>query len=466
MPLDYARAHADAFERDLADALRIPSVSADPAHAPDVRRCADWLAGHLRAAGFKAAEVRETAGHPLVYAEDLSAGPDAPTVLVYGHYDVQPPDPLDLWTSPPFEPVVRDGKLYARGSADDKGQVFMHVKAAESFFKTGTPLPVNLKLLIEGEEEVGSSNLAPYVEAHADELACDVIVISDTAMFAPGVPSVTVGLRGLAYVQVTLTGPDRDLHSGVYGGGVENPANALCRLIAKLHDDEHRVTIPGFYDAVRPLTDAERRAWADLPFDEGGWLGEIGLRAGKTEAGYTIFEGTTARPTLDVNGIGGGYQGAGSKTVLPSKAFAKISCRLVPDQDPHAVAAMLRAWFEQHTPATMTLAFEELHGGQPVLMDTEGPAIRAAASALEATYGRAPYFTREGGSIPVVADLKRLLGVDCVLLGFGLTGDSIHSPDEHFGLDRYHEGIASVIRFLQHYGAQHDAGTHALRQAA
>ena len=451
-PLDYARAHRADAEAALTAALRIPSISADPAHAPDVRRCAEGLRDHLAAVGFGTAEVRETAGHPVVYAEDRSAGPDAPTVLVYGHYDVQPPDPLDLWTSPPFEPVVRDGRLYARGAADDKGQVFMHVQAAEAYFGTGTPLPVNLKLLVEGEEEVGSGHLAPYVEAHADEFACDVIVISDTAMFGPGVPSVTVGLRGLAYVQVTLDGPDRDLHSGVYGGGVENPINALARLIAGLHDADHRVTLPGFYDAVVPLTDAERRAWAELPFDEAGWLSEVGLTAGKTEAGYSIFEGTTARPTLDVNGIGGGYQGAGSKTVLPARAFAKISCRLVPGQEPHAVAELLRAYFEAHTPPTMRLTFEELHGGMPVLMDTAGPAMQAAKTALAETYGREPYFTREGGSIPVVADLKRILGVDAVLLGFGLTTDSIHSPDEHFGLDRYHEGIETIVRFWDHYG--------------
>ncbi len=452
--LDTARAHAEDFEAALVASLRIPSISADPAHAADVRRCAEALREHLATIGFPLAEIRETGGHPVVYAEDLNAGDGAPTVLLYGHYDVQPPDPLDLWTSPPFEPVVRDGKLYARGAADDKGQVFMHVSAAAAHYASGTPLPVNLKLVIEGEEEVGSHHLAPYVEAHKDELACDVIVISDTAMFAQGVPSVTVGLRGLAYVQVTLTGPDRDLHSGVYGGGVENPVNVLARLIAGLHDADHRVTMPGFYDAVLPIPDETRAAWRELPFDDAAWLGEIGLTASRTETGYSIFEATTARPTLDVNGIGGGYQGAGSKTVLPSRAMAKISCRLVPDQEPGAVAAMLRAYFEAHTPDTMTLDFEELHGGMPVLMSEDQPAMAAASAALAETYGREPYFTREGGSIPVVAELKRILGVDCVLLGFGLTGDSIHSPDEHFGLDRFHEGIETAIRFWHHYAAQ------------
>lgn len=450
-PLDYARDRADAFDADLSEFLRIPSISADPAYADDVRRAADWLADHLRTVGFPTVEVRETGGHPAVYAEDLSAGPDTPTVLLYGHYDVQPPDPLDLWTSPPFEPVVRDGKLYARGSADDKGQVMMHVKAAEAYYQTGTALPVNLKLLIEGEEEVGSKHLAPYVEQHKDELACDVIVISDTAMFGQGIPSVTVGLRGLAYVQVNLTGPDRDLHSGVYGGGVENPANALAAMIAALHDDQHRVTVEGFYDGIVPLKDEERAAWAELPFDEAAWLGEIGLKKGLTEQGYSILEATTARPTLDVNGMGSGYQGEGSKTVLPSRAFAKISCRLVPGQDPKDIAQKLRRHFEQHLPETMTMDFQELHGGQPVLMDTDQPAMTAAMDALQETYGREAYFMREGGSIPVVADLKRILGVDALLLGFGLTGDSIHSPDEHFGLDRYHEGIATIARFWEKY---------------
>ena len=452
-PLDYARDTAETFDADLSDFLRIPSISADPAYAADVRRAAEWLAGHLRGIGLPTVEIRETGGHPVVYAEDRSAGKAAPTVLVYGHYDVQPPDPLELWTSPPFEPVVKDGKLYARGSADDKGQVMMHVKAAEAYYKTGTPLPVNLKFVIEGEEEVGSHHLAPYVEAHKDELACDVIVISDTAMFGPGIPSVTVGLRGLAYVQVTLTGPDRDLHSGVYGGGVENPANALCAMIAGLHDDDHRVTVEGFYDGVVPLADSDRAAWAELPFDEAAWLGEIGLKHGRTEKGYTILEATTARPTLDVNGLGSGYQGEGSKTVLPSTAFAKISCRLVPGQSPGDIAQKLRRHFETHLPATMTLTFEELHGGQPVLMDTDQPAMTAAMDALRETYGRDAYFMREGGSIPVVADLKRILGVDALLLGFGLTGDSIHSPNEHFGLDRYHDGIATLVRFWQNYAA-------------
>lgn len=451
-PLAYVSDHLDAFDADLSDFLRIPSISADPAFTADVRRAADWLADHLRRVGFPTVDVRETGGHPAVFAEDLSAGPDRPTVLVYGHYDVQPPDPLDLWTSPPFEPVVRDGQLYARGSADDKGQVMMHVKAAEAFYQTGTPLPVNLKLIIEGEEEVGSHHLAPYVEQHADELACDVIVISDTAMFGQGIPSITVGLRGLAYVQVNLTGPDRDLHSGVYGGGVENPANALASMIAALHDDDHRVTVEGFYDGIVPLKPEERAAWAELPFDEAKWLGEIGLTVGKTETGYSILEATTARPTLDVNGMGSGYQGEGSKTVLPSKAFAKISCRLVPGQDPKDIAQKLRRHFETHLPETMTLDFVELHGGQPVLMDTDQPAMTAAMAALKETYDRDAYFMREGGSIPVVADLKRILGVDALLLGFGLTGDAIHSPDEHFGLDRYHEGIATVVRFWDNYG--------------
>ena len=445
--LDYARAHADDFVAQLEDWLRIPSISTDPAYDADVRRAADWLAADFRRIGMQTVEVIETAGHPVVYAA-YHAGDDRPTVLVYGHYDVQPPDPMELWESPPFEPVTKDGTLYARGSSDDKGQAFMHVKAAEAYLKGGGGLPVNLKFMIEGEEESGSTHLVPFIEQHRDRLAADVVLISDTSLFAPGVPSITYGLRGLAYVEVTLTGPSRDLHSGVYGGGVENPVNALCKMIADLHDERHRVTIEGFYDDVRDLTEEERATYRSLPFDLDAWKEEIGVTATKTEEGYTPLEGTTARPTLDVNGIWGGYTGKGAKTVLPSKAHAKISCRLVPDQTPGDITAKLRRHFETHTPETMRLEFRDLHGGHGAIVDTSAPAMRAAAEALEGVFGQKPYFTREGGSIPVVADFKRILGLDTVLMGFGLDTDAIHSPNEHFGLDRFQQGIASGIRFL------------------
>jgi acetylornithine deacetylase/succinyl-diaminopimelate desuccinylase-like protein len=449
--LQYAAEHQETFVGELEDLLRIPSVSTDPGFAEDVRRAADWLVDHFKGLGFQTAEAVETAGHPIVYAEYLS-NPDAPTVLVYGHYDVQPPDPLELWDSPPFEPVRKGNLLVARGTCDDKGQVFMHLKAAEAYLKTSGSLPLNIKYIIEGEEECGSTHLPEFIRDNAERLAADVVMVSDTALFAPGVPSICYGLRGLAYVEVTLTGPDRDLHSGVYGGAVENPINVLARLIAKLHDENHRVTIPGFYDMVRPLTPEERAGFADLPFDLENWAGEVGVRVTRTEAGYTAFEGSTARPTLDCNGIWGGYTGEGAKTVLPSQASAKISMRLVPDQTPDEITGKIKAFFEANTPETMTLTFEDLHGGHGVLVDTNSPAMEAASKALEGVYGKKPVFVRGGGSIPVVAEFKELLGLDTVLMGFGLDSDAIHSPNECFGLDRFQEGIQSIIRFMTLYG--------------
>ena len=454
-PLQYAKDHAERFVEELKAWLRIPSISTDPTYATQTRSAAEWLADNLRDAGVETVEVMETDGHPVVYAEHHVAD-DAPTVLVYGHYDVQPPDPLELWDNDPFEPVEQDGDLVARGSADDKGQAFMHVKAAESWLATDGP-PVNLKFVIEGEEENGSVHLPGFLETHRDKLAADVCLVSDTALFAPGVPSIAYGLRGLAYVEVTLTGPKKDLHSGVYGGGVENPINALATMIAALHDDDHRVTVGGFYDDVVALTDDEREAYRDLPFDEAAWKEEAGVSETKTEAGYSVLEGTTGRPTLDCNGIWGGYTGEGAKTVLPSKASAKISCRLVPNQTPGDITDKLRAHFEAHTPDTMSLTFRDLHGGHGVLVDRGAPAMQAASEALEAVFGQTPYFTREGGSIPVVADFKRILGLDTVLMGFGLDSDSIHSPNERFGLDRFHQGIEASVRFMDAYARQKEA---------
>lgn len=444
--LEYATSHNDRFVDELIGLLRIPSISTDPKYRQDVRRTAEWLAGHFRELGFADVTIHETEGHPIVTAEYVS-GADRPTILVYGHYDVQPPDPLELWKSPPFEPEIRDGKLYARGACDDKGQLFMHLKAAESYLKSGRELPVNLKFIIEGEEESGSAHLRPFLESHRDLLAADFALISDTSMFGEGQPSVTYGLRGLAYVEVLLTGPNRDLHSGVYGGAVENPINALARLIAGLHDEDHRVTVPGFYDNVRDLTADEREAIRALPFDEAAWLRSVGVEVPRTEAGYSVLEAIWARPTLDVNGIWGGYQGEGAKTVLPALAGAKISMRLVPDQRPREVVRQLRAYFEANVPPTMQLNFRELHGGLPVIVDRDTPPMQAAFRALNAVFDVEPVFIREGGSIPVVADLKELLGIDTVLLGFGLNSDAIHSPNEHFGLDRFEKGIATVIRF-------------------
>lgn len=451
--LAYADKHFETFVEQLEALLRIPSISTDPAYADEVRGAADWLADHFRDLGVETVEVIDTPGHPIVFAE-CRVGADRPTVLVYGHYDVQPPDPLDLWDSPPFTPVRKDNTLYARGACDDKGQLFMHVKALESYLQSGDPLPVNLKIMLEGEEESGSPSLVPFIEENKNRLAADIVVISDTSMFGQGVPSITAGLRGMAYCQVELTGPNRDLHSGTYGGPTENPINALARLIGNLHDDDHRITIPGFYDDVIPLTDEERETFRALPFDEEKWKASIDIDAAKPEQGYTILEALTARPTLDVNGIWGGYQGEGAKTVLPSKAGAKISCRLVPGQKSEDVAEKLEAYFQDHLPPTMKMKFTYLHGGKPVLVDTSSPAMQAAAAAMEATYGKTPYFTREGGSIPVVADFKEILGLDTVLMGFGLHSDAIHSPNEHFGLDRFQAGIQTIIRFLDGYGQQ------------
>ena len=453
--LKYAEAHFDTFVTELEDLLRIPSISTDPEYAGEIRRAAGWLVDHFKALGFPIAEIVETEGHPVVYAEYL-VGANLPTILVYGHYDVQPPDPLELWDSPPFEPVIKDGVLYGRGTCDDKGQLFMYAKAAEAWLKTTGTLPVNLKFMLEGEEENGSAHLPDFIRANKDRLRADVVAVSDTTLFRPNLPSITYGLRGLAYVEVSLTGPDRDLHSGVYGGAIENPINALARLISNLHDEHHRVTVPCFYDNVRPLTEQERTNFAALPFDEKEWAGEVGVSVTKTEDGYTPLEGTTARPTLDCNGIWGGYIAKGAKTVLPSKASAKISMRLVADQTPAEITEKLRRYFEANTPPTMKLKFTDLHGGYGVLVDLDSSAMEAATEALRGTFGSDPVFIRSGGSIPVVADFKNILGLDTVLLGFGLDSDAIHSPNECFGLDRFQQGITTIIRFLEAF-ARHGA---------
>ncbi len=451
--LGYAREHEEKFVAELNALLRIPSISTDPAFKGDVARAAQWLVDHMHALGITSARAVSTEGHPVVIADHV-VDPSLPTVLVYGHYDVQPPDPVELWASPPFEPEVRGGDLYARGACDDKGQLFIHFKALESYLRTAGHAPLNLKYILEGEEESGSPSISRFLEEYRDALAADVVLLSDTALFARGVASITYGLRGLAYVEVTLTGPDRDLHSGTYGGAIENPANALCRLIAGLHDENHRIAVDGFYDNVRDLTADERAAMHKLPFDAVKWAAEVGVAATRTEAGFTALEGATARPTLDCNGIWGGYIGEGAKTVLPSSASAKISMRLVPDQTPEEVMGKLRAYFECYTPKTMRLSFREVHTGLGMLVDTNSPPMEAATQALETVYGMRPHFTRMGGSIPIVAEFKHRLGLDSVLMGFGLDSDAIHSPNEHFGLDRFREGIETVIRFLSIYGGR------------
>jgi acetylornithine deacetylase/succinyl-diaminopimelate desuccinylase-like protein len=448
--LKYVTRQMAAFVSQLETFLRIPSVSTDANYARDVLRGAEWLRNELLRIGIREATLVDTAGHPIIFGAHGS-DPSKPTVLCYGHYDVQPPEPYELWNSPPFEPTRRNGQIYARGASDDKGQLFMQVKAVEALLNSKEGLPVNLKFLYEGEEEVGSTNLANFVAEHKDELAADIVLVCDTALFAADVPSITSALRGLAYVEVELKGPKRDLHSGVYGGSVENPANALAKMIADLHDENHRITIDGFYDDVIGLTKTQRAEFAGLPFDEEDWKASIGIRMSRTEEGYTVLESSTARPTLDVNGIWSGYQGEGAKTVLPSKATAKISMRLVPNQRMNDIVDKTRAHFEKHTPETMDLKFSVLHGGSPIVVDTSSPAMIAASDAMEAVLGKRPVLTKEGGSIPVVADFKNILGLDTILMGFGLYTDSIHSPNEHFGLDRFEQGIRSLVHFFTRF---------------
>lgn len=439
-PIEYAETNQPRFLEELLEYLRIPSVSTDAAHKPDVARCANWLADHLRKIGVKDVVVEPTDGHPIVYAEHIE-DPSKPTYLLYGHYDVQPPDPLDLWESPPFEPTIRDEKIFARGATDDKGQLFCHLKAIEAHLATNGHLPVNLKMLIEGEEEVGSVHLSPWVEANRERLACDAVIISDSSMYAKGMPSIMYALRGLAYFEIKVTGPSHDLHSGLYGGAVPNPINVLTEIIAQLHDADGRIAIPGFYDDVRALTPDERAEFAALPFSEKEFLEETGARATLGEAGYSTIERTTARPTLDCNGIWGGFTGEGAKTVLPSYACAKFSCRLVPDQSPERVERIVRDYVQSIAPDSVSIEFEQHHGGWPVITERDTPSVQAAMRAFEKSWGKTPVFIRGGGSIPVVATFDQVLGAPTVLMGFGYNDDRLHSPNEKFDLECFEAGI-------------------------
>ncbi|MBL7964809.1 MAG: dipeptidase [Flavobacteriales bacterium] len=447
----YIESNKDRFIAELLDLLRIPSVSADPKYKADVARCAEAVKMRMVEVGLEKVEVCTTAGHPIVYGEKI-VDPSKPTVLVYGHYDVQPPDPLDLWHSGPFDPVIKDGMIYARGSADDKGQFFMHVKAIEAMQKNGG-LPCNVKVMIEGEEEVGSDNLGLFVRANRERLKADVVLISDTAMIANDTPSIDTGLRGLSYVEVEVTGPDRDLHSGVYGGAVANPINALCEMIASLHDADRRVTIPGFYDDVDELSTAERKALAEAPFDEEAYKKDLAVNAVRGEKGYTTPERSSIRPTLDVNGMWGGYIGEGAKTVLPSKAYAKISMRLVPHQTSEKITKLFKDHFERIAPPGVKVEVRPHHGGEPVVTPIDSPAYLAASKAMEESFGRKPIPTRGGGSIPIVALFEKELGLKSVLLGFGLDSDNIHSPNEKYGVFNYLQGIRTIPRFFRHYAA-------------
>jgi len=443
----YLREKAAQFEDELCELLRIPSVSADSRHRGDVRRAAGWVADQFRRLGFLV-ELCETPGHPIVYAESpRQAG--APTVLVYGHYDVQPPDPMDEWISPPFEPTRRNGNLYARGATDDKGQMLTHVKSAQAWIETAGSVPVNLKYIIEGEEEVGSANLERFIDANAARLACDCVVISDTSQFCPGQPAITYGLRGIAYFELRLSGPKQGLHSGTFGGAVSNPANALARMLAALHDDQGRIQVPGFYDDVVPLTDQERRQFVQLPFDETKFKQQIGVAALSGETGFTTLERRWARPTCDINGLWSGYQGEGAKTVLPARAGAKFSFRLVPNQDPAKIGRLLDEMLRRLCPPGIQLELIEMHGAPGVMTPLDSPFIAAASRAIEQGFGRRPVFIREGGSIPVVSTFRRKLGVDTLLLGWGLDDDNTHGPNEKFCLADFHRGIRASAHLWQ-----------------
>lgn len=446
---EYISTNKDRFLAELFEWLRIPSVSADSRHKADVRKAAEFLKEKFSAAGVDKVEICETKGHPIVYAEKIT-DPSLPTVLVYGHYDVQPADPLDLWDSPPFEPVIKDDKIFARGSCDDKGQVYMHVKAFETMMKHNH-LPCNVKFMVEGEEEVGSDNLGTFVKQNKAKLKADIILISDTALISLDHPSITTGLRGLSYMEVEVTGPNRDLHSGVYGGAVANPINILCRMIASLHDENERVTIPGFYDKVAALSEAERKALNKAPFDLDDYKKELGIVEVTGEKGYTTLERTGIRPTLDVNGIWGGYTGEGAKTVLPAKAHAKISMRLVPDQVSAEITALFTKHFQSIAPEYVTVKVTAHHGGEPAVTPTNSSAFRAANKAFEEVWGKTPIPSRDGGSIPIVALFKKELGLDTVLMGFGLDSDAIHSPNEHYGVKNFMLGIETIVAFYQHY---------------
>ena len=446
---DYQEKNKDRFLSELLDLLRIPSISAKSEHQADMNVCAEAVRQRLQEAGAENSMIYGTEGYPVVYGEKI-IDPSKPTVLVYGHYDVQPPDPLDLWNSGPFDPVIKDGKIFARGSADDKGQFYMHVKALEMLIQTNS-LSNNIKFLIEGEEEVGSPNLGKFVSDHKDLLKADVILISDTSMLSMDNPSIDIGVRGLAYIQVEITGPNRDLHSGVYGGAVANPITILAKMIASCHDENNHVTIPGFYDEVVESSPEERRLMAEAPYDEQAYKNDLGVNELWGEKGYTTNERTGIRPTLELNGIWGGYTGEGSKTVLPSKAFAKISARLVPNQSSKKITGILLEHFKKIAPPSVTVNTFELHGGEPYMTPIDSKAYQSAAKAIEATFGKKPVPVRGGGSIPICSILERELGIKIVFMGFGLDSDNLHSPNEKFDLANFYKGIETIPYFHKYF---------------
>lgn len=447
--LQYINDHKEQFLNELIDLLKIPSVSADSKFSDDVRKAAGFIKEKLEVAGADQVEIVETDGHPIVYGEKI-VDPSLPTILVYGHYDVQPADPYELWDSPPFEPVIKNERIYARGACDDKGQMYMHVKAFEAMMASDE-LYCNVKFMIEGEEEVGSENLETFVKAHKEKLKADVILISDTGIINNETPSITVGLRGLSYLEVEVTGPNRDLHSGMYGGAVDNPINALCTMIARLKDENGKITIPGFYDKVVELSKEERAKMAKAPFDLEAYKAALELSDVFGESGYSTIERTGIRPTLDVNGIWGGYIGEGAKTVLPSKAYAKISMRLVPNQVSDEITKLFEDHFKSIAPDSVTVKVTPHHGGEAAVVATNSAAYKAAEQAMEESWGKTPIPTREGGSIPIVALFQEVLELDSILLGFGLDEDAIHSPNESYGLFNYYRGIETISLYYKHF---------------
>jgi acetylornithine deacetylase/succinyl-diaminopimelate desuccinylase-like protein len=444
--LKFVESNRSRYLSELKELIAIPSVSSQSTHNEDTRKCAEWIANHMRTIGMANVRLFETSGHPVVFGEWLGA-PGKPTILLYGHYDVQPVDPINLWKSPPFDLTERDGNLFARGSADDKGQVFIHLKAIESCLKNEGSLPVNIKMIIEGEEEVGSANLDSFLQQNKDLLRADLVLISDTAMFAKGVPSVCYALRGLAYMEVEVTGPNTDLHSGSFGGSVHNPIQVLSEMIASLHDKNGKITIRGFYDDVRPLTKAERLSFKKLPWSDKKYAKQLGLRTLYGEKGYSTLERLWARPTLECNGVWGGYTGEGAKTVLPAKAFAKISMRIVPDQRSANIATLFEKHFLRIAPKTVNVSVRALHGGEPAMTPLESGGVQAAVSALEKGFGKKPLYQREGGSIPIVVQFKKILGLNTVLLGFGLPDENAHAPNEFINKDNFFGGIRTCVYY-------------------
>ena len=449
--IDFINTNRDRYLDELKEYLAIPSISALPQHAGDVRRCAGWTADEMRRIGLQNVRLEETPGHPIVYGEWLGAE-GAPTILFYGHYDVQPVDPVELWESPPFEATIRDGEIYARGAADDKGQVFMHFKAIEAHLKQNGRLPVNMKVLLEGEEEVGSKNLDDYVKSHQAELAADVVVISDSPMFDRGIPSICYGLRGLVYFQIDLRGTKSDLHSGSFGGAVANPNMVLAQILSQMKDKSGRIKIPGFYDDVVELREEEREQWKRLPFNERQYAKELGAPKLFGETGYSTLERVWARPTFEVNGILGGFTGEGAKTVIPAVAMAKVSMRLVPNQDPDKVAGQFEAYVKKVAPKSVEVKVTRMHGGKPWMTEFDNTFVRAAGRAIEQGFGKAPVFNREGGSIPVVATFQQELGIPSVLFGVGLPDENAHAPDEKLDLGNFHNGIIASAYLYQEIG--------------